>query len=215
MSDEKSDKIDYLDRITQESNKPKPKKMVRRSVAVALGIVCIILVLVVSLVGAFEYYRPIINDKDKTISSLNSQVSRLNSNVTSLQYWLDANETYLQNQIAEYNMVLRLGFTNYTIWTDNLTVSQGPNSYNYFAAETIFHAGYVLVNVQSTTNNTYVEEDYYGILYLNRVDVGTSGTMIYPVPIAPSKLPSNVVIMIGNNNSISGANITATVTYYY
>jgi predicted PurR-regulated permease PerM len=56
------------------------KKMVRRNVVVALGMVCV--VVAAGLVGVFAYY---VNDENNTISSLNSQISRLNSNVTNLQ----------------------------------------------------------------------------------------------------------------------------------
>ena len=191
----------------------KPEKMVRKNVAVALGVVCIILIMV-SLIGAFVYYTPIINDKDKTISSLDSRVSLLTSNVTNLQYWLDVNETYFQNQIAQYIMVLRFGFTNYTVWANSLSISQGPNSYDYFAIKIVNQTGYVLVNVQSSTNNTYVQENYYASkAYENRVDVGTTGTVIFPVPLSPA-VTSGVLIMIGNTNP-TGANITATVTFYH
>jgi prefoldin subunit 5 len=101
---------------------PKRGKVVGRSVAIALGILCIILA--VGIVGAFAYYMPIVSDKDNTITTLNSQVSakdsqisQLNSNITSLQNqnnqiqaWLDGNETllnqtktWLGNNITYYN----------------------------------------------------------------------------------------------------------------
>jgi len=94
--------------------------MIRRSAAVALGILAIILV-VATLVGAFAYYTPTIHDKEstisslnskiasldsqlsdqsKTISSLNSQISQLRSNVTDLQAQLDGNETLLKQTQA-------------------------------------------------------------------------------------------------------------------
>jgi uncharacterized coiled-coil protein SlyX len=70
------------------------KKMVRRSFAVALGIICIVLV-VVGLVGAVTYVIPMISDKDNTISSLNLRMSQLNTN-----------NTNLQNQIASLNSTI-------------------------------------------------------------------------------------------------------------
>jgi hypothetical protein len=84
---------------------PPPKKMVSRSVAIALGIICI--VLVASLAGAFAYY---VNDKNNTISSLNSQLSQLNSNVTNLQ-----------NQVASLNSTINELLNEATI----------PLSYSY------------------------------------------------------------------------------------
>lgn len=58
------------------------KKVVRRNVAIALGIICI--VLLVGLVGAFAYYMPMINDKNNTISSLNSHITDANNEISNL-----------------------------------------------------------------------------------------------------------------------------------
>ena len=49
------------------------KKMVRRSVAIVLGIACIILA--VGLVGAFAYYVPMVNDRNSMIANLNDTVN--------------------------------------------------------------------------------------------------------------------------------------------
>jgi cell division protein FtsL len=86
----------------------KPKKMVRRSIAITLGIVCIILV-VVGSVGALTYIMPMINDKNNTISSLNSQISQLESNVTNLQ-----------NQIASANFTIKSLTYNVTTLQEQL-----------------------------------------------------------------------------------------------
>ena len=101
----------------------KPKKMIRRTIALGLGIVCIVLV-VVSLVGAVTYIMPMINDKDNTISSLNTEISQSNTNNTNLQNqnnqiqawlrgnetllnqtetWLNENNTYYNSQIGSLN----------------------------------------------------------------------------------------------------------------
>jgi hypothetical protein len=71
-----------------------------------------------------------------------------------------------------------------TVWVDNQTISQPAGSYtdlNFTAS----YAGYVSVNVQtSTTNTTYVEviySAYLGINYDNTITVGTSGTAAFPV----------------------------------
>jgi Trk-type K+ transport system membrane component len=50
--------------------KPK-KKVVSRTVAIALGIICIILV--VGLVGAIADYRSILNRKDNTITTISAR----------------------------------------------------------------------------------------------------------------------------------------------
>ena len=97
-------------------NDAKPKKMVGRSVAIALGIGCILLI--AGLGGAMVYYTMTINDKNDKIDSINAQlatiignntninateiINQLNTNITNLtsennqlQAWLDGNETLL------------------------------------------------------------------------------------------------------------------------
>ena len=79
------------------------KKVVSRTVAIALGIICIILV--VSLVGAIADYTLIINGKDNTITTNNIQIQTLTNqksqlqtflegNVSQTEKWLVGNETY-------------------------------------------------------------------------------------------------------------------------
>ncbi len=59
------------------------KKVVSRRVAIAVGIICI--VLVSGLGGVVAYSTLILSDKNRTIDSLNSQISQLDANITSLQ----------------------------------------------------------------------------------------------------------------------------------
>jgi chaperonin cofactor prefoldin len=69
------------------------KKVVGRNVAIALGIICIILA--VGLVGAVANYTSIISGKDNTIVSKDSQIQTLTSQKNQLQTWLEGNETLL------------------------------------------------------------------------------------------------------------------------
>jgi hypothetical protein len=149
------------------------KKMVRRSVAFALGIICIILA--VGLVGVI---------------------------------------LSLQNQVNDLANTLNLGKS--LVWVGNQTVNQGASSYYSFTFSGIGHAGYISVDVQSsTTNNTYVRVIYSvhdGIKfnYDNQTGVGTGGIVNFPI------LPNSVVeVRVGNNNTDIGATETVTITYYY
>ncbi|MGA2310467.1 MAG: hypothetical protein ABSG57_13090 [Candidatus Bathyarchaeia archaeon] len=62
------------------------KKVVRRSVAVGLVIICV--VVVAGLVGAFEYYHytPIVSDKDNTIINLQNIINLNESRVLLSNY---------------------------------------------------------------------------------------------------------------------------------
>jgi hypothetical protein len=121
-----------------QSPETRTKKIVGRSVAIALGIICIVLVACIG--GAITYYTSVVSDKDKTISSQNSQISSLGNQKNQLQTWLDGNETllnqtqtnntYLQKQIDSLNSNVtdfqnqvnnfQIGSTeNSTIWVNN------------------------------------------------------------------------------------------------
>jgi len=69
------------------------KKIVGRNVAIALGIIAIILL--VGLVGAIANYTSIINGKDNTITTKDSQIQTLTNQKNQLQTWLDGNKTLL------------------------------------------------------------------------------------------------------------------------
>jgi DNA-binding transcriptional ArsR family regulator len=97
------------------------KRYASRAVAIALGIICI--VLAATLVGAFAYYVPMINDKNNTISSLNSLISQLSTNATNLQNQLESlnlNFTNLQNQLASDNSTIVSLLSNVTYLQEEL-----------------------------------------------------------------------------------------------
>jgi chaperonin cofactor prefoldin len=70
------------------------KKVVSRNVAIALGI--IIIIVLVGLVGAIANYTSIINDKDSQIQTLANQKNQL-------QTWLDGNKTALSQAMKLLN----------------------------------------------------------------------------------------------------------------
>jgi cell division protein FtsL len=86
----------------------KSKRMVSRNVAIVLGIICI--VLLASLVGVLTYYGSVIDEKNSTISSLNSQIAQLknqlasdNSAIANLQTQLNNDNTTISNLTAQAN----------------------------------------------------------------------------------------------------------------
>jgi predicted PurR-regulated permease PerM len=179
------------------------EKMVSRKVAIALGI--IIVVLVASLIGTVGYYNSIIGQKDNTISSLQGQVNNLNYQVN-----------FLNNQVNRLiyqvnNLTNIVNLNQYTVWVNNQTVYQSAGFYTSWRFPANY-AGYVFVSVQSSTENTYVSVFWYshGTAYYNIITVGVSGTAVFPV------LPtSSVEINVGNTNSSTGATETVSITYWY
>lgn len=175
---------------------PKPKKMVGRSVAIALGIACIILVAGVG--GVIAYYTMQINHKDSTYKDYVAAHSHTDSEYNALQ-----------NQVNDLSNSLNLGKS--IVWISSQTVSSPYNSYYSWAPLTVDYAGYVSVNVESSTStNTYVHVIYsaHGVRYDNWITVGNSGTAVFPV------LPtSSMGIYVGAHYEAS--TVTVTITYYY
>lgn len=208
-------------------NEKQEKKVVGRTVAIALGIIC--LILAVCLVGTIANYTAIINgkdstiankdsqistlhsqiaDKDNTISNLDSQISSKNSQISSL----NSQVISLQNQVNDLTNIVNLAKS--VMWVDDQTISQPAYSYTHWTpAFSASYAGYVSVWVQtSTTTNTYVRVIYtaYGVNYDNQIGVGTGGTAVFPI------LPcSSIEIRVGNTNLFTGATETVTITYHY
>jgi cell division protein FtsL len=85
----------------------KSKKMVRRSVAVALGIICI--VLIAGFGGAMLHTVTLLNDKNNQIDSLNTQISSKDSQISQLNTQistLNSTISSLNSQISQLNATL-------------------------------------------------------------------------------------------------------------
>jgi peptidoglycan hydrolase CwlO-like protein len=192
------------------SEKPVEKKS-GRTIAIALGIICI--VLAVGLVGAVVNYTSIISGKDNTIASKDSEIANKNSQIADKDNTissLNSQISSLQSQVNDLNNTVNLA--KFTVWASNEAVNQPAGSYVHWTRSASY-AGYVSVNVQtSTTTNTYVRVIYssHGVSYDNQIGVGTGGTAVFPI------LPaSSIEIRVGNSNWFDGASETVSITYYY
>jgi DNA-binding transcriptional ArsR family regulator len=161
----------------RQSPQTKTKRVIGRSVAIALGIICILLI--ASMGGVLAYYSAIINDKEKGLGSANKTISQLNTNITNLQNqdkqlqtWLDGNETLLnqteannrslQSQIDTLNSNatnlqnqlnnFHIGNTeNSTIWVSNEIVDTNENVTGHLIRINLGNG-----SVQQTTENVSV-----------------------------------------------------------
>lgn len=142
-------------------NEKKPRKVVGRSVAIALGIVCILLI--AGLGGAMAYYTTTINDKNNKIDSINAQLAAItgnnsNKNATEIIDQLNANITNLNNQVTQLQAELKgneklLSETqtwlsgNVTAYNNEVTLYTNElNQYNSYVAD-----------------HTHTDEDYNNI----------------------------------------------------
>jgi DNA-binding transcriptional ArsR family regulator/cell division protein FtsB len=179
----------------QQSPQTKPKKATGRNVAIALGLICIVSI---ALIAYFAVAGISAQNRYNNLQNQNKQLQTwLNGNETLLNQ-IGANNTNLQNQVNDLTSILNLEES--TVW-DNQTINQPANSYTemYFDAT---YAGYVSVDVtSSTTDTTYVEVLYnaHGINYGNKITVGTNGTAVFPV--VPALFSS--VLIQWNNTAVS------------
>lgn len=212
-------------------SEPSEKKVVRRSVAIALGITCILLI--AGIGGAMAYFTIQINNKDTTYnnyalfhSHTDSEFNQLNgtylaylglhshtdSEYDSLQSAYNGyvlNHHYLDSDYDLLQSIANLGEQQTIL--DQYTVNQGANTHVYVTGFQANYAGYLYVSMTSTTSNAYVIVEYWflGKLFSVTKTIGTSGEAYFLL------MPSSVALYAGNTNLQNGATDTITATYHY
>jgi uncharacterized coiled-coil protein SlyX len=186
------------------------RKVVSRNIAIALGVICVILV--ACLVWTLSYYTSIINEKDRRISELESVITWLSNTLRNLEdrmHNLTSQVNNLQNRVNELNSIANL--EKVEVIVNRETVNQPAGGYTSWRFG-VGYAGYIVVRVHSsTTHNTYVRVIWssHGVNYDNIIYVGTSGEAVFPV------LPAYIEVRVGNTNLFGGATETVTITYHY
>jgi hypothetical protein len=212
--------------IGKKTEKMGKRKISWKPVSIALVLVCI--VVSAGLVGVLAIYLPMVDDlntqiedKNADIATFTMQIGSLNAQVMSLQNSLDQSNSTIENlqegvetlnlQIQSYLNLLYLNASTYLF--SQTPVSQNTSTYTPLFQDAIQYAGYVGVNVQSTSNTTYVQALYssFRVNYNNNVTVGLAGTAYFPV------LPGTIEIRLGNTDLEQGdiINATATAIYYF
>lgn len=206
------------------------KKVVGRTTVVALGVICI--VLAAGLVGAIATYIPTVSDLqsqvakanstinslnstntslNSTINSLNSQISSLNSQIASLKNSLNESKYYYEGLLTD--SYEKLSLSQYGYLVSNMNVTQDAGNDTSIWTNYVEYAGYVIVQVESTSDTTYARVAYSlssrGAKFDYNATVGTSGTTIFPV------LPGELIVGIGNTETANAVNATVTAVYYY
>jgi uncharacterized coiled-coil protein SlyX len=225
----------------QTSRVPTPvktaeKKGKRRSISRnAVIALVLVLVLLAALVSVIVIYVPMVGslesqiaEQNDTIDSLNTQNAAIQSALTQIATEASAKDNQIANLtdqlntieddladyygqiITEANTVLDLGKSDN--WLSNYPVTQDANSSTTIWYEAVNYAGYVAVQIQSTSNTTYIAVGYsYNnvVNYNSTVTLGTSGVAAFPV------LPGPIFIAVGNTDAAGGASVNATVTVNY
>jgi cell division protein FtsL len=182
----------------------------------AVGLV-VALVVYLPLNGTINSLNTQIGEKNQTIASLNLQITSLQSQIDSLNSTntnvdvLEGQISDLQAQIQSLYNVLYLNASATLVGTQ--TLQQDPSTNSTIWDETqqpLIYAGYVTVQVESSSNLTYVQLYYnsYGTVYDNVVTMGND-TATFPV------LPGNIIIVVGNDEPTDLVTTTVTANYYY
>jgi len=201
------------------------KKVVGRTIAIVLGIICI--VLSAGIVVVLAAYLP----AQGAINSLNSQVATQNATITSqsqqisaLQNSLsqigndqtdkDAQIADLNSQLQElttyYNNLLLLNASGILVLNQGVSLPASGNSSIW--NDYLDYAGYVVVQVQSSSNTTFANVVYstnYGVNFNEVVVVGTSGSAVFPV------LPGLIDVRVGNTEPTDTVSATVAAIYHY
>jgi hypothetical protein len=192
------------------------KKMVRRSVAVALGILCIILVAGFS--GVIAYYVTTLNNNN---ASYNDYV--LSHSYTNYDYSvLNSSLNLYRSQVNDLTSILQLekvetvySYSGEIVLPANFSTEPDINEYMLDGDPQFgLYAGIAYVQVSSTSNETYVNvkysAQYRSFDYNSQTDVGMNGTVVFPV------LPAGVVdIRIALHDTSIRATANVTITYLY
>jgi len=199
-------------------NETKPKKMVSRNVAIAVGIICI--VLVASLAGAIAYYTSVISGKDNKISSLESQLSNA-VNIGQSYELLEDSKVLAINQTITPDNSGTLITSGLGIEYDNFTDLSGYSA-NYEIGFSALYSGYLAVTVNGSTENPLtVALDYFnlGYTFVYPLQIGINGTYYFPVtgsPIGGAVAgDTGEIVVLWKNPNFSSDQATLTIVYYY
>jgi hypothetical protein len=206
-----------------EEQQMSEKKVVNRNIAIALGLVCIVLlsglIVVIAMgIGGTSDSQTIsslqaqITNKDTTIASLNSQITSLQTSLNSQNNIAVDNSTEIDQLTAEIEYYYSVSHLNESdVMVNSQSFTQDPSANTVIWQDAVNYAGYVTVTAQASSNTTYIQTvyTYNGVNYNQNITVGTSGTAYFPV------LPGLLEISLGNIESTNSNTGTVSAIYYY
>jgi outer membrane murein-binding lipoprotein Lpp len=191
----------------------KEKKVLRKDVIIALGIICIILV--AGIGGTIAFYTSIINDKNNAISSLNTQVSELNSTVTSLKQQIVSDNATINSLISNVTDLQKLLnvtpvsvgeiTANLSAWVDRAVAVEGNLSYTGAGLSSFFDWNYELGSNGATIGVSW---------QLNSVTLSLQPT--FPtVHVTNATINGTIVMVLGVVEWASGGEIFLNRTFIF
>jgi len=184
------------------SEKKSERKVVSRTLAFAIGIMAI--VLLVSLAVAITSYT-------STISADNTKIQALTSQKNQIQFWLDGNETEIEIDDNIVNLTDSMVWANWTEATQPVyrSITSGTQSPEYHDAPA--YAGYVNATLISPAASDISFRVYYashGVDYDQTINVSSGEVASFPI------LPGNVEWTVERAYNVSSIE-TVTIIYYY
>jgi hypothetical protein len=201
------------------------RKMVSRSLAIALGIICI--VLIAGLFGAMAYY------------AMNTIINTTYNDYVSTHGHTDSDYDSLNSQNTILNNIVNLNSS--TVWVNDQTITQAAGNYTSWEFSAA-NAGFVLINIEHPTidNITYIRvinnvdlllgssDEYLGPIHAykhdNQINALPGYSFDYAFPVLPNTYEYHFVmpqeipdleIRIGNTKTVGNATLTVTITYWY
>jgi len=166
-------------------------------ITTALFMVCIILA--ASLIIVVANYRGQSNTSQ--VTSLQAEVDSLTSTVS--EYEKQVSDLTKTNK--EYASIIGLELSTNVI-DSGLTHTQAAGATTVIYNDKFFYAGYLEIQVESTSATAYVQVSYTynGLKFDQTITVGHKGTAYFPV------LPTTITITIGNTDTDSTKTIDTT-----
>lgn len=134
------------------------KKVYSRNTVIVLGILCVLSM--AGLAGAIIHYASIIDIKDYTISTKDSQLQTLTNQKNQLQTWLNGNGTllkqmwiWLSDNISVYSYQISL--QNLSIYSLKAQITDLQRQIDTFKAPEL-----IKVNLRADDNRTSLEKPY-------------------------------------------------------
>ena len=189
---------------------PREPKVARKRILIALGIICIILA--TCLGGVVTTYTVTINRESNTISSLNSQISQLNSSEANLQKQVSPDARIAVNQTVGLQLTMTLQKTNYSLGEPvnmTFTITNISNQTILLSQYAAYRFGFIVYN---GTNNNIYQTSLNFPLYPNN----PGGPDIIPFPLnAAESFTETLVWGQTCNNTIYSEGVPVSPGIYY
>jgi hypothetical protein len=177
-------------------------------------VICIVLaasLIVVIANGTHFSDKPNTSDLEKQVTNLNTQITSLQNQITNLNSIVSDYEEQIEDLVDINNYHANvIALEESMIILDAQTYTQDTPAKTVLFDDILLYAGYIEVQVESTSTTTYIQTSYTyeNVKFNQTITVGTNGAAQFPI------LPGNIEILLCNTDTET-SNTTVTMTYFY